>query len=101
MVKQIPPKADKEVAAALDEIDEQLKAEQQAYITSALTELSKIEGEIAELGARIPALEDRVERTTIRSPVDGVINRINYVTEDAYALTQAMCCWSWFRRDQN
>lgn len=77
----------KRVAAALDEIDEQLKAEQQAYITSALTELSKIEGEIAELGARIPALEDRVERTTIRSPVDGVINRINYVTEDAYVNT--------------
>ena len=77
----------KRVAAALDEIDEQLKAEQQAYITSALTELSKIEGEIAELGVRIPALEDRVERTTIRSPVDGVINRINYVTEDAYVNT--------------
>ena len=77
----------KRVASALDEIAEQLKAEQQSYITSSLTELSKIEGEIAELGARIPALEDRVERTTIRSPVDGVINLINYVTEDAYVNT--------------
>lgn len=77
----------KRIASALDEIAEQLKAEQQSYITSSLTELSKIEGEIAELGARIPALEDRVERTTIRSPVDGVINLINYVTEDAYVNT--------------
>ena len=28
-----------------------------------------------------------MERTTIRAPVDGVINRINYVTEDAYVNT--------------
>ena len=73
--------------SALDEIDEQLKAEKQNYITSALTDLSSIEGEMAELGARIPALQDRVDRTTIRSPVNGVINRINYVTEDAFVKT--------------
>ena len=73
--------------SALDEIDEQLKAEKQSYVTSALTDLSAIESEVSELGARIPALEDRVERTTVRSPVDGVINRINYVTEDAYVNT--------------
>ena len=72
------------INSALDEIAEQLKAEQQAYKTSALTDLSSIESEMVELGARIPALEDRVVRTTVRSPVDGVINRINYVTEDAY-----------------
>lgn len=75
------------IQSALDEIDEQFKAEKQSYITSALTDLSSIESEIAELDARIPALESRVERTTVRSPVDGVINRINYVTEDAYVNT--------------
>ena len=45
------------VMSALDEIDEQLKAEKQNYITSALTDLSSIESEMAELGARIPALK--------------------------------------------
>ena len=75
------------VLAGLDEIDEQLKAEKQAYITSALTDLSAIEGEMAELSARIPALESRVERTSVRSPVDGVINQLNYVTADAYVST--------------
>lgn len=75
------------LVSGLDEIDQQLKAEQQAYITSALTDLSSIEGELAELKARIPALEDRVERTSVKSPVDGVINRINYVTADAYIST--------------
>lgn len=73
--------------SGLDEIDEQLLAEKQAYKTSALTDLSSIEGELAELKARIPALESRVERTSVRSPVDGVINRINYITADAYINT--------------
>ena len=75
------------IKSALDEINEQLKAEQQSYVTSALTDLSKIETDMVEISARIPALEDRVERTTVRSPVNGVINRINYVTDDAYVNT--------------
>jgi adhesin transport system membrane fusion protein len=77
----------KRLLSGLDEIDEQLKAEQQAYKTSALTDLSSIEGEIAELNARIPALENRVERTSVKSPLDGVINQINYITADAYVRT--------------
>lgn len=74
----------KRLLSGLDEIDEQLKAEQQAYKTSALTDLSSIQGEMEELKARIPALESRVERTSVKAPADGVINRINYTTADAY-----------------
>ena len=77
----------KRIKAGLDEIDQQLIAEKQAYVTSALTDLSSIEGEMSELAARIPALESRVERTSVKSPVDGVINRLNYVTADAYVST--------------
>ena len=79
--------AQRRLASGLDEIDEQLKAEQQAYLTSALTDLSSIDGEITELEARIPALESRVERTSVKSPVDGVVNQLNYVTGDAYVST--------------
>ena len=79
--------AQKRIKAGLDEIDQQLLAERQAYLTSALTDLSSIEAEITELTARIPALENRVERTKVKSPVDGVINRVNYVTSDAYVST--------------
>lgn len=77
----------KRLLSGLDEIDEQLKAEQQAYKTSALTDLSSIQGEMEELKARIPALESRVDRTSVRSPVDGVVNRINYTTSGAYIST--------------
>lgn len=79
--------AQKRLSSGLDEIDEQLTAEKQKYLTSALTDLSSIEGEIAELMAKIPALESRVERTSVRSPVDGVINLLNYQTADAYIKT--------------
>ena len=75
------------VLSGLEEIKEQLKAEQQAYITSALTDLSALEGEISEISSIIPALESRVERTSIRAPLDGVINQLNYVTADAYVRT--------------
>ncbi len=79
--------AQKRIASGLDEIDEQLELEKRTYLTTALTDLSSIESEISELGARIPALESRVERTSVRSPVDGVINQVNYVTADAYVST--------------
>ncbi len=77
----------KRLLSGLDEIDEQLKAEQQSYKTSALTDLSAIEGEMAELESKNSSFESRVERTSVKSPVDGVINRINYVTADAYVNT--------------
>ena len=57
-----------------------------AYKTSSLTEFSDIQAEMEELKAE-SALEDRVERTSVRSPVDGVINRIHYMTTDAYINT--------------
>lgn len=75
------------LSSGLDEIDQQLKMESQSYLTTALTDLSSIETEMVELGARIPALENRVERTSVKSPVIGVINRLNYVTADAYVNT--------------
>ena len=75
------------VLSGLEEIKEQYNAEQQAYITSALTELSKIEGEITQIATRIPSLKSRVERTSVRAPLDGVVNRLNYVTADAYVRT--------------
>ena len=82
--------SEKRLISGLDEINEQLKAERQSYKTSSLTDLSGIEAEMAELKARIPALENRVERTSIKSPVDGVVNRIAYTTVDAYVSTGAV-----------
>ena len=53
--------------AGLEEIDEQLKAEKQSYLTSALTDLSSIEAEISELSARIPAPPEESEPAITRT----------------------------------
>lgn len=73
--------------SGLQELNEELKAEQQVYQTSALTELSAVQAELSEIENRIPVLTDRVERTLVKSPVDGIVNRINYSTTGAYVKT--------------
>ena len=78
------------VLSGLEEIEEQLKAEQQAYVTKALTNLSELEFEITGLSTLIPTLQDRVERTSVRAPLDGVVNQLNYVTADAYVTPGAV-----------
>ena len=45
-----------------------------------VSELSNIISQIAEVESRLPALEDRLARTQLKSPVDGVINRLNFET---------------------
>ena len=72
------------VKSALREIDGQLKSEEENYTTEALANLSKIETELGELNARIPALQERVIRTSVKSPVDGIVNRVSFVTDGAY-----------------
>lgn len=76
--------AQERVRAGLGEIDQQLRAARQAYVTGALTDLAGVSAALSELEAGLPALRGRVERTAVRSPVDGVINRVHYTTEGAY-----------------
>ena len=72
------------VEASLEEINQQVIAAVQSYKTSSLSELSSVENELTQLNARIPALEQRVERTTIRSQVSGIVNQIKFTTDGAY-----------------
>jgi membrane fusion protein, adhesin transport system len=70
--------------AELNEIREQMKAEEQRYVTSALGELSRVDDELSETLILIPSLAARLARTSIHSPTDGIINQINFRTENAY-----------------
>ena len=74
----------KRTESTLTELDQQVTAARQTYITTALTELSSVEAELSELLARIPALEQRLERTSIKSPSDGIVNQIKFTTDEAY-----------------
>lgn len=65
---------------ALNEIDEQIDAENRRYRSEALTELSISTAELAALQPALPALEQRADRAQIRAPVRGVVNRLHRTT---------------------
>ena len=68
------------IKSSIIEVEQEISSVRQSYKTTSQSELSKIISEIAEIKSRLPALEDRVFRTQLRSPVEGVINRINFST---------------------
>ena len=60
----------------IEQIDSQLDAVQINYNTEIYQERSQVTGEIAELEVRLPAIRQRLNETEIRSPIDGIVNRV-------------------------
>jgi len=60
----------------IEQIDSQLDAVQINYNTEIYKERSQVTGEIAELEVRLPAIRQRLNETEIRSPIDGIVNRV-------------------------
>jgi len=60
----------------IEQIDSQLSAVQINYNTEIYQERSQVTGEIAELEVRLPAIRQRLNETEIRSPIDGIVNRV-------------------------
>ena len=50
----------------------------QDYKTDIYQGRSEVIGEISELNARLPAIRQRLKETEIRSPIDGIVNRVFY-----------------------
>ena len=60
----------------MEQISGQLSAVQINYETEIYQERSQVTGEIAELEVRLPAIRQRLKETEIRSPIDGIVNRV-------------------------
>lgn len=60
----------------IEQIDSQIDAVQINYNTEIYQERSQVTGEIAELEVRLPAIRQRLNETEIRSPIDGIVNRV-------------------------
>lgn len=60
----------------IEQIDSQLGAVQIDYNTEIYQERSQVTGEIAELEVRLPAIRQRLNETEIRSPINGIVNRV-------------------------
>ena len=70
--------------SAISEIDNEMINTTDSYKRRALEELNTVVAELSEVNTLIPALRERVKRTVIRAPVDGIINRVNFQTVGAY-----------------
>ncbi|WP_298679337.1 HlyD family type I secretion periplasmic adaptor subunit [uncultured Lentibacter sp.] len=70
--------------SAISEIENQIANSLDSYKRSALEELNAVVAELSEVNTLVPALRERVKRTIIRAPVDGIVNRINFQTVGAY-----------------
>ena len=60
----------------IEQVGSQLQSVQINYNTEIYQERSQVTGEIAELEVRLPAIRQRLKETEIRSPIDGIVNRV-------------------------
>ena len=61
---------------AVEETNLQIEAERQKFRATVLTELNEVQINRNQLVDSLPALSDRVDRTDVIAPTDGVINQV-------------------------
>jgi adhesin transport system membrane fusion protein len=66
--------------AAVGEARAQLSRERQDWRTQAATDLATAQAERASRGNTLPALQEKVARTSVRAPLDGRVNRVLVTT---------------------
>jgi adhesin transport system membrane fusion protein len=64
------------VQSAIDEGRRKLEDNEASFRSQAAGELSTARAELAKVAESVPALEDRMERTAVRSPVKGIVKTI-------------------------
>jgi len=60
----------------VSEAQSQIERVKQTFKATAVDELNTAKAERSELMGELPALQDRVARTEVRAPVDGIVNRV-------------------------
>ncbi len=66
--------------SAIEEAQRKIEENEHTFQSQAANDLSQAQAELAKLAETIPALEDRVSRTTVRSPVKGIVKLIKVKT---------------------
>lgn len=66
--------------AALAEVKDKIEEIKITFRTAAATELNRNQAQLSQMQASTSALEDRVTRTAVRSPVKGTIKKLNINT---------------------
>ena len=70
--------------SSIREINNEMDNAREEYMLTAMRELASTVAEMGELEEVLPLLEERVGRTVVRAPVEGVVNQLNFRTLGAY-----------------
>ena len=76
-----------QASLAIEEIRREIDNARDAYSLAALDELTQVVTQKSELNEALPRLKDRVSRTLIRAPMDGIVNTLNFRTSGGYIRT--------------
>ena len=76
-----------QASLAIEEIRREIDNARDAYSLTALDELTQVVTQKSELNEALPRLKDRVSRTLIRAPMDGIVNTLNFRTSGGYIRT--------------
>jgi membrane fusion protein, adhesin transport system len=77
----------KQALSGMAELKAQAKNEREGYKLRAMDELNQVVSEQTELAESLPRLEQRVSRTVIRAPMDGIVSRLNFRTPGGFVNT--------------
>ena len=72
------------------QITDKMVTLQKKYQTDIYQERANVIGEIAELQARLPTIRQRLQETEIRSPIDGIVNRVFFNSAGAVVSSGAV-----------
>jgi adhesin transport system membrane fusion protein len=64
------------LSAAIDEVEDKISITRQENRSSVLNDLSKTLSELEQVRKQLPVVANKFERTVLRSPVEGVVNRV-------------------------
>ena len=72
---------------SIEKTNRQIKNVEGSYILKSMEELNSVVANQSELAKALPRLKDRVSRTVIKAPMDGIINKINFRTPGGFVKT--------------
>jgi len=73
--------------SSLVELEAEVENARANYRLRAMDELNTVVAEQSELAESLPRLEERVSRTVIRAPMEGIVSRLNFRTPGGFVNT--------------
>ena len=76
-----------QASSGMVELETEIENVQANYRLRAMDELNSVVADQSELSETVPRLEERVSRTTIRAPMEGIINQLKFRTPGGFVNT--------------